>query len=197
MATKIQVRRGTAAQWTAANPILSQGEVGFETDTGKFKIGVGGTTHWGTLKYFLDSDGIDGAIAASALGTTDDLSEGAVNKYFTYERVSAALNSGALQNISFTYNSGAQTIDVSVPTVQGTTGPQGIQGRQGTTGTQGLTGIQGFTGLQGTQGTVGAQGIQGVQGLKGNQGTDGYVGSDGAQGTQGIQGLKGNPGTDG
>jgi len=33
MASKIQVRRGTAAQWTAANPILIIGELGFETDT--------------------------------------------------------------------------------------------------------------------------------------------------------------------
>jgi hypothetical protein len=39
MSTKIQVRRGTAAQWTAANPTLDSGEIGFETDTGKFKIG--------------------------------------------------------------------------------------------------------------------------------------------------------------
>jgi len=43
--TKIQVRRGTAAQWTSANPILAAGEWGFETDTKKFKIGDG-TTAW-------------------------------------------------------------------------------------------------------------------------------------------------------
>lgn len=42
---KIQVRRGTAAQWTAANPTLASGEFGFETDTGKYKIGDG-TTAW-------------------------------------------------------------------------------------------------------------------------------------------------------
>ncbi len=42
---KIQVRRGTAAQWTTANPILSAGEFGYETDTGKYKIGDG-TTAW-------------------------------------------------------------------------------------------------------------------------------------------------------
>jgi hypothetical protein len=48
--TKIQVRRGTAAQWTSANSILSAGEWGFETDTKKFKIGDG-TTAWTTLGY--------------------------------------------------------------------------------------------------------------------------------------------------
>lgn len=46
----IQFRRGTAAQWVTANPTLSTGEVGFETDTGKFKIGAG-SANWLTLKY--------------------------------------------------------------------------------------------------------------------------------------------------
>lgn len=46
----IQVRRGTAAQWTAANPTLASGEVGFETDTFKAKIGDGSTV-WTSLRY--------------------------------------------------------------------------------------------------------------------------------------------------
>jgi len=50
MAVKIQVRRGTAAQWTTANPILSEGEWGVETDTRKFKIGDGSTA-WTSLLY--------------------------------------------------------------------------------------------------------------------------------------------------
>jgi hypothetical protein len=33
--TQIQVRRGTAAQWTSTNPTLAAGEFGFETDTNK------------------------------------------------------------------------------------------------------------------------------------------------------------------
>ena len=39
MAATIQVRRGTASQWTTANPTLAAGEIGFETDTNQFKIG--------------------------------------------------------------------------------------------------------------------------------------------------------------
>lgn len=50
MATKIQVRRGTAAEWTNSNPVLSSGEIGFETDTGLFKIGDGAGV-WTTLDY--------------------------------------------------------------------------------------------------------------------------------------------------
>lgn len=48
--TQIQVRRGTAATWTSTNPTLAAGELGFETDTGKFKIGTGSST-WTALTY--------------------------------------------------------------------------------------------------------------------------------------------------
>lgn len=48
--TTIQVRRGTAASWTSTNPTLAAGEVGFETDTGRFKIGTGSTV-WTGLGY--------------------------------------------------------------------------------------------------------------------------------------------------
>lgn len=52
MATKIQLRRGTAAEWTnySPNPVLSIAEAGFESDTGKFKIGNGVAT-WNELDY--------------------------------------------------------------------------------------------------------------------------------------------------
>lgn len=48
--TPIQVRRGTASAWTSANPTLLAGEIGFETDTAKFKIGDG-LTAWSALAY--------------------------------------------------------------------------------------------------------------------------------------------------
>jgi len=50
MATQIQLRNGTAAQWTSANPTLAVGELGVETDTGKFKVGTGSTA-WNSLAY--------------------------------------------------------------------------------------------------------------------------------------------------
>ena len=57
----MQQRRGTAAQWTSYNPILNTGEIGYESDTNKFKIGDG-TNHWADLSYFVDADTlIDGA----------------------------------------------------------------------------------------------------------------------------------------
>ncbi len=50
MATKIQLRRDSSANWTSNNPTLSSGELGYETDTAKFKIG-NGTDDWTTLAY--------------------------------------------------------------------------------------------------------------------------------------------------
>jgi hypothetical protein len=48
--TTIQLRRATAAQAAANNPTLAAGELGVETDTGKFKIGDG-SSDWSTLTY--------------------------------------------------------------------------------------------------------------------------------------------------
>lgn len=47
---QMQQRRDTAAGWTSANPILLSGEFGYETDTGKFKVGDGSTA-WSSLDY--------------------------------------------------------------------------------------------------------------------------------------------------
>lgn len=59
MAVQIQIRRGTAAQWTSANPTLASGELAHETDTGKLKVGDGSTA-WTSLAYFT---------AGTSLGT--------------------------------------------------------------------------------------------------------------------------------
>jgi hypothetical protein len=48
--SRFQIRRGTAAEWTASNPTLAAGEWGFEKDTGRFKIGRG-TIAWTALEY--------------------------------------------------------------------------------------------------------------------------------------------------
>lgn len=48
--TQIKLRRDVSSAWTSSNPILGSGEPGFETDTGKFKIGDG-STNWNNLAY--------------------------------------------------------------------------------------------------------------------------------------------------
>jgi hypothetical protein len=47
---RIQIRRGTSTEWTAANPILAAGEFGLETDTRRMKIGTGSAV-WSQLLY--------------------------------------------------------------------------------------------------------------------------------------------------
>jgi hypothetical protein len=48
---QIQLRGDTASNWTAANPVLLNNELGLETDTKKLKVG-NGSTAWNSLAYF-------------------------------------------------------------------------------------------------------------------------------------------------
>jgi hypothetical protein len=77
MAIRIQLRKDTAGNWTSNNPLLYPGEMGIETDTGKFKIGpavnaptVG--TAWNSISTYSN---VTPAGLASSLGdyvpTTD------------------------------------------------------------------------------------------------------------------------------
>ena len=90
MADLIQIRRDTAANWTSANPVLAQGELGAETDTSKIKIGDGSTA-WSSLAYLIDAGGYLTATSTNTLtnktirdtvyalsGTAFDATNGAV-----------------------------------------------------------------------------------------------------------------------
>ena len=66
MASKIQIRRDTASNWTSADPTLSNGELGIETDTKKLKVGDGSTA-WSSLAYY--TLGTVGYITATSTDT--------------------------------------------------------------------------------------------------------------------------------
>jgi hypothetical protein len=70
----MQQRRGTAQQWTEANPRLAAGEIGLETDTNKFKIGDD-VNFWDDLAYFVNSDGLSGELEGFA---TEDYVDSAI-----------------------------------------------------------------------------------------------------------------------
>lgn len=105
--TQIQVRRGTASQWTSANPTLAAGEWGYETDTNKVKIGDGSTA-WNSLGYqgAGDIEGVTAGTGLSGGGTsgtvtvsidtsvTADLStaQTLTNKTLTDPKINLALN---------------------------------------------------------------------------------------------------------
>lgn len=88
--TQIQFRRSIATDWVAVNPILSAGEVGYETDSRKFKIGDG-TTSWNSLGY--------GAVFPSELNELVD------------DRVNDLLVAGS--NIEKSYNDSSNTLTIS------------------------------------------------------------------------------------
>lgn len=66
----IKNRRATDAQWAAENPILASGEVGYEINTNKHKIGNGFST-WSELRYFIDEAAVAALIAAAGGGGGD------------------------------------------------------------------------------------------------------------------------------
>ncbi len=67
--TLIELRRGTAAAWTLANPVLANGEPGFEDDTNKMKVGDG-VTAWNLLPYISGGGGSTGVSSIAKSGST-------------------------------------------------------------------------------------------------------------------------------
>jgi hypothetical protein len=114
MADTIKQRRGTAAQWTSANPILALGEVGWETDTRKGKLG-NGIAAWNSLDYIAGAEGggsgtitsVNGDDGPSVVLTAADV--GAV----------ATVNGDAGPNVVVTPN-----MIGAIETVNGESGPE-------------------------------------------------------------------------
>ena len=80
-------RRDTAANWTAADPTLLAGELGYETDTGYWKVGDGSTA-WTSLAYIPGSKLsayplVNADIAAAAEIAVSKLANGAANQILT------------------------------------------------------------------------------------------------------------------
>ena len=60
MTIRFQLRRGTSADWSSANPVLSDGEIGFDLTLGIYKIG-NGSSAWNSLPFSSGLSGITGA----------------------------------------------------------------------------------------------------------------------------------------
>lgn len=86
MLTRMQQRRGTASQWASDNPTLGAGEIGFEIDNSRFKIGNGVNT-WSALEYFSNEEDITSAISAAI----SNLVDGAPELLDTLNEIAAAL----------------------------------------------------------------------------------------------------------
>ena len=75
----VKVKRATAARWASQNPVLAAGEIGYETDTRKMKLGDG-TSSWTQLSYLVadgtgtgGSTGTGGQAATIRIGTVTTL----------------------------------------------------------------------------------------------------------------------------
>ena len=71
----LQLRRGTAAEWVTANPVLALGEPGLETDTQRVKYGDA-VSAWNVLEYAeADSSAIEAeldALTVTVAGKADE-----------------------------------------------------------------------------------------------------------------------------
>ena len=107
MAVQIQLRRGTASQWTSADPTLAAGEIGLETDTAKYKIGDG-TTAWSSLAY--------SSLPSTAVTLTG--TETLTNKTLTAPIVNNAVLQGAEEswNVAATAATGTVNFDTLTST---------------------------------------------------------------------------------
>ena len=161
MAYRIQIRRDTSSNWTSNNPILLQGEFGYELNTGYAKIGEGQTA-WTALDYF-GGTGPTGPVGATGqavyiLGPTGYVfPPGASGIGFTGSGVSNIASSGGYVTVTITGgvgatgatgNAGATGADSTVPGPTGATGGFGPTGASGTVsaippGTSGAVGVTG------------------------------------------------------
>ena len=142
MAYRIQIRRDTSSNWTSNNPILLQGEFGYELNTGYAKIGDGQTA-WTALDYFGGTGpsgpmGATGSVGATGqavyiLGSTGYVfSPGASGIGFTGSGVTNITSDGNYVTVTITSATGATGATGSSAIVSST--PPGSSGAAGATG---------------------------------------------------------------
>jgi hypothetical protein len=134
--TQFQFRRGTASQWTSTNPTLAAGELGYETDTGKAKIG-NGSTAWTSLAYAITGEvgditavtagtglsggGTNGSVTLSIdTATAADLStaQTLTNKTLTDAKINLALNAQTGTTYTFVLTDNGKLVTASNASAQ-------------------------------------------------------------------------------
>lgn len=174
----LPLRRAIDSVWTTSLAVLSEGELGYATDTNVLKIG-NGTSTWTSLSplTFTGPTGNTGIQGVQGIGGT-----------------------------GLTGNTGAQgpTGPSGARGVAGPIGPQGSASSTGATGITGQTGILGAVGPIGQTGPTGSTGPSGAGGttgfsssFTGPTGETGPKGLTGFPGRTGITGLTGQTGTTG
>jgi len=132
LAVKIQIRNGLSTEWTSVNPVLMQGELGLELDTGKFKAGDG-TKTWSLLAY--STGGVGPAGIQGPVGTTGATLYTWI-KYADTPTTGISDDPTGKKYFGMAYNKSSATkslvyTDYSWSLTEGIQGIQGIQGLQG------------------------------------------------------------------
>lgn len=93
---QISLRNDTAANWKSKNPVLTDGELGIETDTHLIKVGDG-TTAWSNLSY---------------IGTTNSEHANVATNANVAAKVESILTLKNVNNTTVTYD-GSSAVDLS------------------------------------------------------------------------------------
>lgn len=163
----IQFRNGTAAEWTAADPVLASCELGVENDTGLAKMGDG-VTSWSSLGYIDNWGSGGGSGGQDGLGWTGG----------AYDAQTGI--------VTFTSDDGLGFTTGDLRGSAGSDGADGSDGQNGQDGADGLSAYQiwineGNTGTEADflNSLIGADGADGTNGTDGQDGANGQDGADG------------------
>jgi hypothetical protein len=143
MAIRIQLRRGLSTEWTSVDPILAEGEMGLETDTGKFKVG-NGIDEWSLRPYASGPTGPTGptGAASTVTGPTGPSYYSSVN---TQAGDSYTLQLSDAANLVVTTSSSAVTVEIPLNSTTDFPVGASVEILQSGTGQVTVTGASGVT----------------------------------------------------
>ena len=124
MATRIQLRRDTSANWQSNNPVLSSGEVAISTDLNKIKVGNGIAT-WTSLSYIdsdkapLNSPTFTGTVTVPILDITASATAGTATSYWVETSSDGIVRPKSLANVKTEIVTTA-AVDAALATAVGT-----------------------------------------------------------------------------
>jgi hypothetical protein len=96
--TRIKIRRDNSSAWVSVNPVLSSGEIGFESNTKKLKIGDG-TTPWNSLDYTISQEAQISALSDVNDVNISNILNGDILQWSGTEWVNVQQAESAQQNI--------------------------------------------------------------------------------------------------
>ena len=192
---KIQLRRGDSSTWQAANPILTSGEIGYDTDTLTLRLGDG-LTGWNYLPL-IGHIGVTGETGPTGITNPGDQGPTGVQGRTGPRGNTGPTGPTGPTGISALFTTTGPIGRTGITGSTGFTGGTGPSGSTGYTGATGLTGPSGSTGPTGTEGPIGPTGFIGPSGSLGETGVTGPTGPTSRPGPTGVTGPTGSTGPTG